>query len=381
MTCSVIYLDNAATSWPKPEPVVRALDEFTRLHAGNPGRAAHPMAVEAERRIEEARGRLARLIGAADPRRIAFTLNGTDALNIAIKGLLRTGDHAVMSTAEHNSITRPLTRMEIYSKITLGRLAPDPDRRLSASGLRALLTRPTRLVALAHVSNVLGRINPVAELARTAHAAGALLLVDAAQSIGAVPIDVEAMEIDLLAFPGHKGLFGPMGTGALYVRAGLEPDFFREGGTGVRSESPLHTEEMPMRLEGGTPNAHGLAALAEGLRFVEEKTPARIGEHERALARDFCARVAGARGLTVHTPDPDLGLVGLSIRDRPPDAVAAAFAERGIAVRAGTHCAPGAHRALGTFPAGFVRLSFGFFNTAEHVEAAAVAARQIAAAG
>lgn len=375
----MIYLDNAATSWPKPEPVVTALTEFARDVAANPGRSGHRMAVESERRIDEARARLARLIGAPDPSRVVFTLNGTDALNIAIKGTIRTGDHAVISSVEHNSVTRPLARMAKYGKISLSRLDPDADRLLTAERLAPLLARPTRLVALTHVSNVLGRVNPIADLAEAAHAAGALLLVDAAQSVGAVPIDVAKMNVDLMAFPCHKGLYGPMGTGALYVRPGLEPDFFREGGTGVRSESEEHTEEMPMRLEGGTPNAHGIAALAEGLKFVAEKTPAAIGRHEQGLARAFVGRLREIGGVTVHNPEAELGLVVLSIEGVAGDAAAVALDQKyGMAVRAGTHCAPGAHRLLGTFPGGAVRFSFGFFNTEEHVEAAVRAVHELA---
>lgn len=360
----MIYLDNAATSWPKPDGVVRVMHEFTRDLAANPGRSAHRMAVESERRIEEARTRLARLLNAPDPSRIVFTLNGTDALNIAVKGVVRTGDHVVISSYEHNSVTRPLARMAKFGRITLTRFDAVPSEFPRA-----------RLVATVHVSNVLGRVNRIDALVRAAHAAGALVLIDAAQSAGAVPIDVQALGVDLLAFPGHKGLFGPMGTGALYVRPGLELDFFREGGTGVRSEEETHTEEMPHRLEGGTPNAHGLAALAEGLRFVEERGVAAIGAHERELARAFAGRAPGR----VHTPNPEVGLVGVTLPGLSPAEVARRLDERGIAVRAGTHCAPGAHRLLGTLPDGFVRFSFGPFNTHEHVDAAVRALKEIAA--
>lgn len=372
----MVYLDNAATSWPKPESVWRAMDEFARRWAANPGRAAHRMALAAEERIALARERLARLLNAPDPSRLAFTLNCTDALNIAIKGLVRPGDHVVMGSTEHNSITRPLTRMEREGRITLSRLAPGPDRRLEPAALRALLSRPTRLVAVAHVSNVLGRVNPIVDLAREAHAAGALLLVDAAQSVGAVPIDVAGL--DLVAFPGHKGLYGPMGTGALYVRPGLEPDFFREGGTGVRGESPLHTEEMPMRLEGGTPNAHGLAGLAEGLAWVLERTPEAIGAHERRLAALLAGELAKIPGVRLRTPEADLGLVGITLDGMAPAELAARLNERDIAARPGTHCAPGAHALLGTMPEGFLRFSIGAFTTEEEVGAVAAVMRDLA---
>jgi cysteine desulfurase/selenocysteine lyase len=376
----VIYLDNAATTWPKPESVYRALDEFARQGAANPGRSGHRMAVASEAKIAEARSRVAGLLNAESPDRIVLTLNATDALNIAIKGLLRPGDHVVTSTLEHNSINRPLAALEQSGAIGVTRIGAGPDGRLPVDALRAALTPATRLVALTHASNVLGAVNDAAALGEAAMGHGAVLLLDASQTAGVVPIDVRAAQLDLVAFPGHKGCLGPMGTGALYVRPGLSLRAFREGGTGFGAESELQPEAMPFHLEGGTPNAHGLAGLAAGLEFVEREGVARIGAHERDLALRFAESARGIPGVTAWTAGlHQIGPVSVSIRGRDPASVGALLDERyGIACRPGLHCAPGAHRHLGTFPHGTVRFSFGYFNTTADVDAAGRALAEIA---
>jgi cysteine desulfurase family protein len=379
----VIYLDNAATTWPKPESVYRALDEFARQAAANPGRSGHRMAVAAEAKVADARARVARLLNAESPDRIVLTMNATDALNIAIKGLVRPGDHVVTSVLEHNSINRPLAALEQAGVISVTRIGAEPDGSLSVDALREALTPATRLVALTHGSNVLGVVNDAAALGAAAMGHGAVLLLDASQTAGVVPIDVRAAQLDLVAFPGHKGCFGPMGTGALYVRPGLKLRAFREGGTGFGAESELQPETMPFHLEGGTPNAHGLAGLAAGLEFLEREGVAKIGAHERDLALRFAEEARRIPGVTVwsaKSPAKQIGPVSLSVRGRDPAEVGAALDERsGIACRPGLHCAPGTHRFLGTFPAGTVRFSFGYFNTPADVDAAARALREIAA--
>jgi len=379
----MIYLDNAATTWPKPESVYRALDEFARNAAANPGRSGHRMAVAAEAKIGEARSRVAKLLNAESPDRIVLTLNATDALNIAIKGILRPGDHVVTSVLEHNSINRPLAALEQAEVISVTRLPAEPDGSLSVDALREALTPATRLVAVTHGSNVLGVVNDAAALGDVAMRHGAVLLLDASQTAGVVPIDVRGQQLDLVAFPGHKGCLGPMGTGALYVRAGLSLRPFREGGTGFGAESELQPEAMPFRLEGGTPNAHGLAGLAAGLEFVEREGVAKIGAHERDLALRFAEEARRIPGVTVwsaRSPAKQIGPVSLSLQGREPGEVGAALDERhGIACRPGLHCAPGTHRFLGTFPKGTVRFSFGYFNTVADVAAAAGALRELAA--
>ena len=378
----MIYLDNAATTFPKPESVYRALDEFARQGAANPGRSGHRMAVAAEAKIAEARARIARLLNAESPDRIVLTLNATDALNIAIKGLLRPGDHVVTSVLEHNSINRPLSALEQAGAISVTRIGAEADGSLSVDAVREALTPATRLIALTHGSNVLGVVNDAAALGAAAMGHGAILLLDASQTAGVVPIDVQAAQVDLVAFPGHKGCFGPMGTGALYVKPGRVLRAFREGGTGFGAESELQPETMPFHLEGGTPNAHGLAGLAAGLEFLEREGVEKIGAHERDLALRFAEEARRIPGVTVwsaKSPGKQIGPVSLSVRGRDPASVGAALDERhGIACRPGLHCAPGTHRHLGTFPGGTVRFSFGYFNTAVDVEAAAAALREIA---
>lgn len=377
----MIYLDNAATSWPKPEAVYRAMDEFAREHAGNPGRSGHRLAVASEQRVQECRKRLARLLNAEGPERVILTFNATDALNIALKGFLREGDHVITSHTEHNSINRPLGAMARAKFVTVDKARSDTNGIVPPEEIEHLIRHETRLIAITHCSNVLGVVNPIEEYAKIASRHGIRLLLDASQSIGVVPIDVRALELDMVAFPGHKNLFGPMGTGALYVREGIWLNAFREGGTGFQAEEEIHPEEMPFRLEGGTPNAHGYAGLAAGIRFVEETGLAEIRRHEHHLAIAFIERLRENRRVRVHSgrkPEAQLGPVSITIDGTDPVVVGATLDQRyGIACRPGLHCAPGTHKFLGTFPAGTVRFSFGFFNTMEHVDAAAKAVNEI----
>ncbi|MBI2930801.1 MAG: aminotransferase class V-fold PLP-dependent enzyme [Planctomycetes bacterium] len=373
----MIYLDNAATTWPKPKEVYDAMDHFARTTAANPGRSGHRMATESERRVQEARRCVAKLLNAESPDRIILTFNATDALNIAIKGVLRPGDHAVTSLIEHNSINRPLAAFDV-SKARAAQDGTVPPEEV------ATLIRPqTRLIALTHCSNVLGVVNPIEPIAKIARERGIPLLVDASQTAGVVPIDVQAQRLDLVAFPGHKGCLGPMGTGALYVRPGLAVRPFREGGTGFASESERHPDEYPYHLEGGTPNAHGLAGLAAGLQFIEQTGIERILAHERAMALRFIDALRGHPKITIYSgraPDRQIGPVSISIAGKEPAQVGAMLDERyEIACRPGLHCAPGTHRFLGTFPHGTVRFSFGYFNTPSDVDAAAKAIEEVAA--
>lgn len=379
----MIYLDNAATSWPKPESVYRALDRFAREFAGNPGRSGHRMAVESEARVQGCREALARLLHAEHADRIVLTLNATDALNIALKGLLRKGDHVVTSHVEHNSINRPLARLAAEGFLSYDKAPSEPDGSVATSSIEKLLRKNTRLIAITQCSNVLGVVNPVAEYAKLARSRGVLTLIDASQSIGVLPLDVQALGLDLVAFPGHKNLFGPMGTGALYVKPGIELDFFREGGSGFKAEEERHPLEMPFRLEGGTPNAHGFAGLLAGIEFVEKEGLAKIEKHERALALAFADGLRDNKKVTVYscrTPERSLGPVSLRIAGLEPAEVGRLMDEKyGIACRPGLHCAPGTHKFLGTSPTGTVRFSFGWFNTPGDVEAALRAVHEVAA--
>lgn len=380
----MIYLDNAATTWPKPESVYRALDEFARRRAANPGRSGHRMARAAEEAVESARARVAGLLNAESPTRIALTLNATDAITIALRGLaLKEGDHVVTSVLEHNTINRWCTELARRG-VRITKVDAELDATLSPDAVRRALTPATKLLALTHASNALGSVNDAGAFGEIARGHGALLLLDASQTAGVVPIDVRAMRVDLAAFPGHKGCFGPMGTGALYVREGIDLEPLRRGGTGHRAESEEHPAEMPFRLEAGTPNAHGLAGLAAGLEFVAQTGVAAIGAHERALALRFAEGVRRHPKVTVHavkTEERQIGPVSISIRGTDPADAGRILDERhGIACRPGLHCAPGAHRFAGTFPKGTVRFSFGYFNTTADADAASAAVLELAGA-
>lgn len=377
----MIYLDNAATSWPKPEAVYKTQDETSRRAAANPGRASHRMAVALEQAILDARHHIARFFNAEGPARIVFTLNATDALNIALKGVLRPGDHVVSSSLEHNSVNRPLGGLERDGVIAWTRVPAGADGIVDPDAVRKALTPKTRLVAMIHGSNVTGMLQPIADMAKIAHAAGALLLADASQTAGAVPIDVQAEGIDMLACPGHKALYGPQGTGLLYVRRGVDIHAFREGGTGTKSEEAHHPEEMPEHLEGGTPNAVGIVTLGAGVKYIKQLGLAKVRAHETALLQRLLdglrpipkVRVFGPPGL-----EKRLALVSFVVEGYDPQEVGAILDESfGISCRTGLHCAPGCHQSLGTFPSGTVRFSMGMFNTPEDIDAAVKAVREI----
>jgi len=382
----MIYLDNAATSFPKPEPVYLALDKFARTQLANPGRSGHRMATEAERTLDDARHALNRFFNGEDPKRWVFTLNCTDALNIAIKGTVKPGDHVITSDLEHNSVSRPLRALEHRGVITLTRLASDRGY-IDPDDVRTALTPATSLVALTHASNVLGTVQPIEAIAPIVRAAGALFLVDAAQSAGVVPIDLRATPIDLLAFPGHKALYGPTGTGALYVGPRARPRAWREGGTGGDSKSEFQPDLMPYFLEGGTPNVLGVAGLAAGIAWVAERGTEASRRHEVDLLQRVVDWVeASPDGWKVAgrwDPATHVGALSLIVPDPDvfpsQDLAIALDSSFGIAVRAGLHCAPYAHRALGTFPDGTLRLSPGPFNTAGEVDAFLLALTEITA--
>jgi cysteine desulfurase family protein len=368
----MIYLDNAATSFPKPEAVYQALDRFARQDLANPGRAGHKMALAAERALDDARHLLNQLFHGEGPERFVFTLNCTDALNMAFKGVLADGDHVITTDLEHNSISRPLRALELDGRITLTRIRADGGGTVNPDDIRRAVKPRTRLIALTHASNVLGTVQPVTEVGRLAWERDLLFLVDAAQTAGVVPIDVQAMHIDLLAFPGHKSLLGPTGTGALYVGPRAPVRAWREGGTGGDSSSETQPKEYPYFLEGGTPNVLGVAGLAAGIKYVREQGIDRLHAHEVNLAerlwrrldeiggyqvlshRDWSRRVATLSFRSEALPATELG----GILDQAFD----------VAVRPGLHCAPYIHRSLGTFPEGTVRVSPGAFNTEADID-------------
>ncbi len=371
------YLDNAATSWPKPESVYQAVDNFMRHVGATPGRGGHWREEEAQRIATEARRAIARLVHAPAPEGVIFTMNATQAINIGLKGLLHPGDHVITSSIEHNAVWRPLKALERKGIITLTDVPCAPDGTLDPDLVRRAIRPETRLLVVTHASNVLGTILPVHELGSIAQEHGILFMVDAAQTAGALPIDMQAMHIDLLAFAGHKGTYGPHGTGGLVLRPDLALETIMEGGSGIQSAEEEMPAELPLRLEPGSQNAAGIAGLLAGVQFVLETGVERIRDHEMHLAARFIERIADIPGLRVLGPtDPAqrVAVVSLTIEGYFPDQLAAVLDKVfDVATRAGLHCAPQAHRTAGTFPDGALRFSPGFFNTEADIDLAAQA--------
>jgi cysteine desulfurase family protein len=377
----MIYLDNAATSFPKPESVYRALDQFARTSLANPGRAGHKMALASEHVLEDCRHRLNRFFNGKWPERFVFTLNGTDALNMAFKGVLKRGDHVITTDLEHNSVSRPLVAMERAGLISLTRIAADGGGTADPDAIRNAITPKTRLIAITHASNVLGTVQPIAEIGRIAHERDLVFLVDAAQTAGVIPIDIQAMQIDLLAFPGHKSLLGPTGTGVLYVAPRIQLGPWREGGTGGDSATPTQPAEFPYFLEGGTPNVLGVAGMSAGLQYVESEGLAKIHKHETDLTEWLWTRLDQIGGFKVFGHRDMTRRVGtLSFRS---EALAAteigAILDQAfeIAIRPGLHCAPYIHKAIGSYPDGLVRVSPGPFNEVAHIDRLADALKEV----
>jgi cysteine desulfurase/selenocysteine lyase len=379
----MIYLDNAATSFPKPESVYQTLDRFARTSLANPGRTSHRMALMAEHVLKDARHRFNQFFHGEGPECFVFTLNGTDGLNAAIKGVVRPGDHVITTNLEHNSVSRPLRRLEKEGVITLTRVEADAGGTVDPEAIRQALTPRTRLVAMTHASNVLGTVQPIAAVGRIAREHGVLFLVDAAQSAGVLPIDVQASCIDMLACPGHKALFGPTGTGLLYVRPGVSISAWREGGTGGDSASEVQPSEWPYFLEGGTPNVLGVAGLLAGLNFVEERGLAALHAHEMNLIDRLARRLDEMPNITIYGHrdwSRHVGTLSFNIEGMAAVDVGAILdTSFDIAIRPGMHCAPYIHRSLGTCPEGMVRVSTGPFNTPEEIDRLTEALRQITA--
>jgi cysteine desulfurase / selenocysteine lyase len=375
----MIYFDNAATSWPKPPGVAEAMTRFLDEVGANPGRAAHRQAVESGRILYDTREAVCELFHAPDPLRVVFGLNVTEALNLALRGLLRPGDHVVTSSMEHNSMMRPLRALE-GGGVQVTVVGCSPQGVLGPADVEAAIRPDTRLVALNHASNVVGTLLPVAEVGALCRERNVLLLVDAAQTGGAYPIDVEADRVDLLAFTGHKSLGGPMGTGGLIVGQRVNETQFEplvRGGTGSRSEHEVQPDFLPDMCESGTPNVVGLAGLQAGVRWVLERGVEAIRAHEVALAQALITRLQAVPGVTVYgTLDAELqtATVSFNITGMAPSEVGLRLDdEYGIMCRVGLHCAPTAHKTIGTFPDGTVRFGLSAFNTGEEVETALAA--------
>ena len=382
-----IYLDNSATSWPKPPAVAEAMARFLDEIGASPGRSGHSMSIEAGRITYRARAAVAELFGAPDPLRVLFGLNATEGINQALFGLLDPGDHVVTSSMEHNSVMRPLRRLE-EAGLSLSIVGCSPEGELDPADLEAAIRPDTRLVVLNHASNVTSRLLPVAEAGRICRERDLLLLVDTAQTGGCVPINMEEQGIDLLAFTGHKGLLGPQGTGGLLLGDRVNVEELRPlhtGGTGSRSELEVQPEFAPDKFESGTPNAVGLAGLLAGVRFVLETGVEEIRKHEERLMRQLLDGLAAIRGVTLYgglktaerTATLSFNVAGM----RPSELGLALDEEVGVQARTGLHCAPAAHRTVGTYPGGSVRFSPGYFTTEAEMEAALAGVAAIARRG
>lgn len=377
----MIYLDNAATTMHKPQTVIDAVTQ-AMCSLGNAGRGATSGALDAARTIHACRAKLARLLGCPRADHVCFTLNSTAALNTVINGVVRPGDRVVTTVLEHNSVLRPLNRLATERGVTVEHAGCDASGVLDYDELERLVTPGTRAVVVTHASNVTGNAVDVSHVAAIAHAAGALVIVDASQSAGAMHIDMQAMGLDVVCFTGHKGLMGPQGTGGLAVAEGIDVAPWAMGGTGVHSFNALQPLEWPTRLEAGTLNGHGIAGLSAGLDFIEAQGGVEaIAAHERSLAERFLAGVREIPGIALYGAfDQPMrsAIVSLNVGDIDSAEISDALMQGwGIATRPGAHCAPLMHRALGTERQGVVRFSFGYFNTDEEVDTAIEALRDL----
>nr|WP_272915017.1 aminotransferase class V-fold PLP-dependent enzyme [Paenibacillus dendrobii] len=377
-------MDHAATSWPKPPEVMLAMQKAMDEAAANPGRGSHQMAVKASRVLFESRRVLSRLFQVHNPNDVVFTHNTTEALNLAIKGLLHEGDYVVATMVEHNSVRRPLEFLKRTLGIRVEYIPVDSQGNVDMQKLRSALSRRPKLVVCTHSSNLLGSILPIAEIGEMAHEQGAIFLVDAAQSAGRLEIDVNAMHVDLLAFPGHKGLLGPQGTGGLYISPSVDLEPFLHGGTGSQSEEIEQPAVRPDRYEAGTPNTIGIAGLKAGVTKVFELTSQRIYQHEWSLTQQIMDGIEDIPGLRILGPDkgePRTGIVSFVSTEIDSSRIAFQLdREYGIAVRAGMHCTPLAHEAVDTLQTGAVRASVGIDTTAEEVELLISAVKNICGA-
>lgn len=379
-----IYLDNAATSWPKPVAVYETVDDYQRRLGAPAGRSGYAEAAEVSQRVEAARRRIASLLGLPDPTHLIFTANGTDSLNLVLHGFLRPGDHVVTTVAEHNSVLRPLADLAAAG-VSATYVRCSSTGIFDPAEVRAALRPETRLVAITHASNVTGAIQPVSEIAAIAREAGARVLCDAAQTAGHLPIDINALGVDYLATPGHKGLMGPLGTGVLAIRpdAAAELRSVRQGGTGTQSERAEQPDDLPAKFESGNLNVGGILGLGAGVGYLVERGLADLEQHGQKLCQrllDGFSQLPGVRVYGPATADQRVPLVSIRLEGYDPQEVALVLdAAHRIQVRPGLHCAPRMHEALATQAGGgTVRFSLGPFTTATEIDATIAALAELA---
>ena len=377
----MIYLDNAATTQKKPPQVLEAMVEALQS-MGNSSRGTHGGALKSARSVFSARENISRLFNGPGPERVVFASNATEALNIAINGLFEKGDHVITTALEHNSVLRPLYRLEADGIIELSIVPADGLGCVDYADFSRLIRPDTRAIVCTHASNLTGNALDLCRIGTIARENGLLLLVDASQSAGVLPIDMTAMHISVLCFTGHKGLLGPQGTGGLCVAEGVDLRPLKVGGSGVQSYSHTHPSEMPTRLEAGTLNGHGIAGLGAGVEWLLETGVSAVHAREIALAQRFYEGVKDIPGIRLYgdyTNWNRTAVVTLNLGDYDSGEVSdALWEDYGIATRPGAHCAPLMHMALGTVEQGAVRFSFSWFNTEEEVDAAINAMKELA---
>ncbi|MBU1207313.1 MAG: aminotransferase class V-fold PLP-dependent enzyme [Proteobacteria bacterium] len=383
----MIYFDNAATSYPKPEEVIQAMVRFLREVGANPGRSGHRLSIEAGRVIYETREKVAQLFGVGDSSRVIFGLNATEAINLGLKGILCPGDHVITSSMEHNSVMRPLRALE-KEGLALTVTPCSPEGFLDPNHVRQAIRRTTKMVVLNHGSNVTGTLQPLEEIGKICRQHELLFFVDAAQTAGAIPIDLGRQKIDLIAFTGHKALWGPTGTGGLIIGERVEEKKIvplKRGGTGSRSESEEQPDFLPDLGESGTANGVGLAGLLAGLDFILKIGAEKIRNHEIRLTQCLLTGLQGIPGIIVYGPkdaQKQCATISFNIKGWAPSEISLRLEEEfGIFCRVGLHCAPAAHKTIGTFPQGTVRFGLSYFNHEEEVDQALQAVQYLARKG
>lgn len=379
---NLIYLDNGATSYPKPDDVYTFMDSFYRRFGVNPGRSGYDLCMETGALVDATRKMLAGFLNGSDPNRLCFSYNSTDALNLIIFGMLKQGDHAITTTIEHNSVLRPLYHQNKFNGVEVDYIPFDTNGFVDPDDIKQKIKANTRLVIVNHASNVIGTVQPVGAIGRICREYGVPFAIDASQSAGKVPIDIEQLHIDVVAFTGHKSLLGPTGIGGLYVRQGVDIRHTRAGGTGVRSADRMHLEEYPYRLEYGTGNIVGIAGLHAGLKWIEKKGIDQIHHHEMRLTRMLIDGLSEIDGVSLHCQDElvdHIGVISFNIDGMEALNTGTLLdGEYNIACRTGLHCAPLAHQQLGTAQiGGSVRIGIGPFNTEDHIKTAIEAVGEI----